>query len=105
MLSQFGNAEGVDVSVEALDFCRAARFATGEAGRRPKRCPNAGNSLDLVTALDVVEHLHDDVAGLKEMRRVLRPAGTAVCLCRVHGFCGACRTISATIVAATQWPV
>jgi SAM-dependent methyltransferase len=33
--------------------------------------PYEANSFELVTALDVIEHLDDDVAGLREMRRVL----------------------------------
>jgi SAM-dependent methyltransferase len=40
--------------------------------------PYGNNSFDLVTGLDVVEHLDDDLAGLKEMRRVLRPTGQAL---------------------------
>jgi SAM-dependent methyltransferase len=77
MLSRFGAAEGVDVSVEALDFCRARGLAKVKQGAA-ESLPFDDNSFDLVTGLDVVEHLDDDVAGLKEMRRVLRPGGRAV---------------------------
>jgi SAM-dependent methyltransferase len=37
--------------------------------------PYDDGTFDLVTAFDVVEHMDDDLAGLKEMRRVLRPGG------------------------------
>src|SRR5882762_9723501 len=77
MLSQFGNAEGVDVSVEALDFCRARGLQQVKQGAA-ETLPYENDSFDLVTGLDVVEHLDDDVAGLKEMHRVLRPDGRAV---------------------------
>lgn len=73
LLSQFGKAEGVDVSTDALEFCkqRGLDVHLGAA----EQLPFEENSFDLVTALDVVEHLDDDVAGLKEMRRVLKPNG------------------------------
>ncbi len=77
MLSQFGDAEGVDVSAEALDFCRARGLRRVKQGAA-EELPYDDESFDLVTGLDVVEHLDDDVAGLKEMRRVLRPDGRAV---------------------------
>jgi SAM-dependent methyltransferase len=77
MLSNFGIAEGVDVSIEALDFCRARGLATVKQGAA-EALPYEDASFDLVTGLDVVEHLDDDVAGLKEMRRVLRPRGRAL---------------------------
>jgi len=74
MLSQFGDAEGVDVSAEALAFCRERGLADVRQGAA-EQLPWEDGSFDLVTGLDVVEHLDDDVAGLKEMRRVLRPGG------------------------------
>jgi SAM-dependent methyltransferase len=40
--------------------------------------PYEDGSFDLVTGLDVVEHLDDDRAGLGEMARVLRPGGRAL---------------------------
>ena len=77
MLGEFGAAEGVDVSADALDFCRTRGLAKVKQGAA-ESLPFADASFDLVTGLDVVEHLDDDIAGLSEMRRVLRPDGRAV---------------------------
>jgi SAM-dependent methyltransferase len=77
MLSQFGAAEGVDVSAEALEFCRARGLADVKQGTA-EHLPFTDESFDLVTGLDVVEHLDDDIAGLREMRRVLRSDGRVV---------------------------
>jgi SAM-dependent methyltransferase len=73
MLSQFGEPEGVDVSDEALEFCRR-KGLTVQKGLA-ETLPYADESFDLTTALDVVEHLDDDIAGLKEMFRVTRTGG------------------------------
>ena len=77
MLARFGDAEGVDVSEDALAFCRA-RGLTGVRAGAAEALPYPDATFDLVTALDVVEHLDDDVAGLQEMRRVLKPRGCAL---------------------------
>jgi SAM-dependent methyltransferase len=74
MLSNYGDAEGVDISEDALAFCRdrgldKVRLGAGE------ELPYDDGTFDLVTALDVVEHMDNDLAGLKEMKRVLRPGG------------------------------
>src|ERR1044071_3126948 len=74
MLGQFGEAHGVDVSTDALAFCRARGLEHVRHGAAEK-LPYEDGSFDLATGLDVVEHLDDDVAGLSEMRRVLRPGG------------------------------
>ena len=70
MLSQFGDAEGVDISEDALAFCRERGLANVKLGAAEK-LPYDDGTFDLVTALDVVEHLDDDLGGLSEMRRVL----------------------------------
>src|SRR6185503_18298582 len=77
MLSEFGVAEGVDVSTEALSFCQARGLQNVKLGAA-EALPYEDDSFDLVTGLDVVEHLDDDLAGLKEMRRVLRRDGRAL---------------------------
>ena len=74
LLSEFGEAEGVDVSPDALAFCRERGLDNVRLGAA-EALPYEDNEFDLVTALDVVEHIDDDVAGLREMRRVLRPGG------------------------------
>lgn len=77
MLSQFGDAEGVDVSQEALAFCLERGLKNVRSGEAEK-LPFEDETFDLVTALDVVEHLDDDLAGLREMQRVLKSGGRAL---------------------------
>lgn len=73
MLAKFGSAEGVDVSDDALEFCRRKGLKAHKG--LAESLPFADESFDVVTALDVVEHLDDDIAGLSEMYRVLRTGG------------------------------
>jgi SAM-dependent methyltransferase len=77
MLAQFGDAVGVDVSEDALAFCRARGLSNVRRGAA-EALPYNDGEFDVVTALDVVEHLDDDLAGLREMRRVLKPSGRAL---------------------------
>jgi SAM-dependent methyltransferase len=77
LLSQFGEAEGVDVSSEALSFCRERGLVKVKQGAA-EALPYADGSFELVTGLDVVEHLDDDLAGLREMRRILTRDGRAL---------------------------
>ena len=77
MLSKYGEAEGVDISEDALAFCRERGLDKVKLGAG-EELPYEDATFDLVTAFDVVEHMDDDLAGLKEMRRVLRPGGHAL---------------------------
>lgn len=76
-LGRLGPATGVDFAPRALELCRSRglrRLARADG----QRLPFADASFDLVTALDVIEHLDDDRAALREIVRVLRPGGFAV---------------------------
>jgi SAM-dependent methyltransferase len=73
MLSQYGQAEGVDVSDDALEFCRGKGLAVQKG--LAEKLPYSDETFDITTALDVVEHLDDDIAGLKEMHRVTKTGG------------------------------
>src|ERR1700716_893725 len=55
MLARHGVAEGVDVSSEALEFCRARGLSKVKEGAA-EALPYEDASFDLVTGLDVVEH-------------------------------------------------
>ena len=73
-LETYGPAVGVDISPRAVDCCRRRGcrrlVRVGEGS-----LPFAAASFDLLIALDVIEHIGDDRAALKDYRRLLRPGG------------------------------
>jgi SAM-dependent methyltransferase len=69
-------AVGVEVDDEALALARSRGLDVREA--QAGALPFADGSVDVVTSFDVLEHLDDDVAAGREIRRVLRPGGAAI---------------------------
>jgi SAM-dependent methyltransferase len=67
----------LDPSPLALDFSRRYPYRSRLRGDLT-RLPFPDAALDIVLALDVLEHLDDERAGVREIRRVLRPGGRAV---------------------------
>jgi SAM-dependent methyltransferase len=74
LLDEFGDTTGIDISEDALAFCLERGLTDVRLGSA-EELPIADGTVDLVTAFDVVEHLDDDLAALREFRRVLRPDG------------------------------
>lgn len=74
-LARYGDAEGIDVDAEAIEYCHA-RGLTQVSQAPADHLPFDDSTFDLVTALDVIEHIDDDRGALCEVHRVLRPGGT-----------------------------
>ena len=74
-LERFGAVSAVDSDASAVAFCH--QRGRDEVALVPPGAPLpfADDAFDLVTTLDVIEHIDDDVAALRELRRVLRPGG------------------------------
>jgi len=78
-------AVGVDMSSDALGFSSGrghARLVGGNLTLLPFR----SGSFDVVTALDVIEHVPDDGKALAEISRVLRPGGILVATVPAYQF-------------------
>ncbi|MDH3473016.1 MAG: class I SAM-dependent methyltransferase [Rhodospirillales bacterium] len=75
MLAGFGEVCAFEPEPEAR---RRAVSKTGievRDGHLPERVPFGDGSFDLVAALDVLEHVKDDLGSLRALRRKLRPGG------------------------------
>ena len=76
-LASNGDVFGSDFSADALRFC------LGRGYRRLFRAdfhslPLISTAFDLITCIDVIEHLQDDRKAIRELHRVLRPSGLLV---------------------------
>lgn len=76
---------GVDISAEAVELAREVAPAAELHVASLDRLPFGDGEFDLAVSHDVLQHVPEDVldAGLRELRRVIRPGGTL--LVRTNG--------------------
>jgi SAM-dependent methyltransferase len=73
-LSHFGVVAGCDLNPLAIEAAKSRGHSDVRLGRL-EELPFEDHSFDLVTCLDVVEHVSDDLRAFTELRRVTRPGG------------------------------
>jgi len=74
-LERFGSVSAVDADPSAVEFCHSRGRSEVQLVPPGAPLPFADATFDLVTTLDVIEHIGDDVGALRELHRVLRPGG------------------------------
>lgn len=70
------NASGSDTSREAIEFGRQQGIKNIEAVQ-PDEMPQDGG-FDVILALDVIEHIKDDVWAIKGLEKALKPGGVLI---------------------------
>jgi len=77
-LEDLGQTFGMDMSDEAINFSKEIFNGKIAQGFLPDQIPYEENFFDLITALDVIEHVDQDVDSLKAIRARLVSDGKAV---------------------------
>jgi SAM-dependent methyltransferase len=74
-LAHHGTVTGIELSDTSVSLAR--KRGVGEAIEGSVlEMPFAADSFELAASLDVIEHLEDDLAALRELRRVVAPGGS-----------------------------
>lgn len=74
---KFGDAYGLDISRDALRFSRNRGLSYLICGSAD-RLPFEDDLFDFVLALDVIEHIEEDLFAIREFNRVLKPGGSLI---------------------------
>jgi SAM-dependent methyltransferase len=74
---EFPHVIGLDPNPDVVHICQDKGLASVRQGNICD-LPFSSESFDFVLATDVIEHVQDDMAALKEIYRVLRPGGYAL---------------------------
>jgi SAM-dependent methyltransferase len=83
--SQYGKSFGIDMATEAIKFCRS-RGLTNLVISKVESLAYLSESFDVITALDVLEHIDDDIVAMKELYRVCKEGGTLLVTVPAYGF-------------------
>jgi SAM-dependent methyltransferase len=70
----FTRVVGLDVAPEALDYCRL-RHLTALVRGDATHAPFLDGAFDIILALDLIEHVEDDVTTIRGLARLLSPGG------------------------------
>jgi SAM-dependent methyltransferase len=73
-LAKLGTVTGVELSDTSVSLARQRQLGEVVEGS-VLEMPFPENSFDLAVSLDVIEHLEDDLAALRELRRTVAPGG------------------------------
>lgn len=76
-LSRYGQVSALELDPDAAATAAGRGDFDVQIGALPE-LPWPDDSFDLITCLDVVEHIEDDVAALRELRRVAQPGATLI---------------------------
>lgn len=76
-LERYGNCIGIDISPQAIAFCRSRGVRDLQLGNAEATGCEA-DTFDAVVCLDVLEHLRDDTKGIAEIGRILKLGGIAI---------------------------
>jgi len=77
-LEVLGETYGMDMSDDAINFSREIYKGVVKKGSLPHSVPYESNSFTLVVALDVIEHIEDDVSALEAIKDTLVPGGKLI---------------------------
>ncbi len=79
LMQSYGRAIGIDLSQQAIEFCRARGIPNDRAFQASLTdLPFCPGEFDLVLSFDVICNIPDDAQALAEIARVLRPGGRLI---------------------------
>lgn len=73
-LVDYGDVSGIELNTDAAALARDRALGDVQVGRL-EELPWEDQTFDLITCLDVIEHVPDDTVALSELRRVCRAGG------------------------------
>jgi 2-polyprenyl-3-methyl-5-hydroxy-6-metoxy-1,4-benzoquinol methylase len=77
-LEKLGQTFGMDMSDDAINFSKEIFNGKVEKGFLPDQLPYEPNFFNLITALDVIEHIDQDIESLQAIHSLLSSEGKAV---------------------------
>jgi SAM-dependent methyltransferase len=75
LLSQFGKVKGIELDDYALQIARMKKNGEIYKGSLPNQLNVGNEKFEVITLLDVLEHVEEDVLSLQRLSQLLKPNG------------------------------